>query len=99
MIHHFVRRKPVPKQRHFPAQAYDRLLESKRDFQRYGFTLISLGLVCAIVGTWVPDVRYPGFMLFVLGLYSSSLANFQHRLSVMQAQLDMLRVAKGQEPA
>lgn len=79
---------------------YGRLIQARRNCLLIGIVLIALGLVVGVLAVWLRSepLRYPGFTMFVLGLYSTALADFQRRLADTQARLDMKKLMLDARP-
>lgn len=77
------------------ASPYEALLKARREFRRYGIALLVVALATSIPAWWThnSELKYSGFVMFMLGLYCTSLADFQARMAKTQAQLDMKRIA------
>jgi hypothetical protein len=60
--------------------------------------LFGLSMLAAVLSFWWPDLKWPATICALLAMHSSTAAQAVGRIKDMQARIDMMRIARGEQP-
>lgn len=77
---------------------WDLLQLTERELWQTTFVLFGVSVISALVSIWVKDMHWPAVVAALLASHSSTAAQAVGRIKAMQARIDMMRIARGEEP-